>query len=60
MGCIIPWWRLNELCIRESLNKFKCYEDASLNYSGINRHEGEDVDLFSTVVSGEEYSELSI
>ncbi|MDF1877665.1 hypothetical protein JHD47_07510 [Sulfurimonas sp. SAG-AH-194-L11] len=31
------------------------YEDASLEYSGINRHEDDDVGLYDTVLSGEDY-----
>jgi hypothetical protein len=35
--------------------KFKRYEDASLEYIGINRHEGEDIGLFDTVLSRKDY-----
>lgn len=31
------------------------YEDASLEYTGINRHAGEDIGLYQTVMSREEY-----
>ena len=41
-----------------SVYKFKRYEDASLEYVGINKHKGEDVGLFSTTVSNTEYQEM--
>jgi hypothetical protein len=41
--------------MNDAVYKFKRYEDASLNYVGINKHEGEDVGLFSTVLSAAEY-----
>lgn len=34
---------------------FKRYEDASLEYLGVNKHEGEDVGLYDTVMSDEDY-----
>ena len=34
---------------------FKRYEDASLEYIGINKHEGENVGLYDTVLSPEDY-----
>jgi hypothetical protein len=34
--------------------KFKRYEDASLAYTGINRHEGEDIGLYDTVLTGQD------
>lgn len=37
---------------------FKSYEDASLEYMGINKHEGEDVGGFSTTLTSQEYIEL--
>ncbi len=41
--------------MNDAIYKFKRYEDASLEYIGINRHEGEDVGLFDTVLSAEDY-----
>jgi len=35
--------------------KFKRYEDSSLEYVGINRHLGENVGLYDTVLSRKEY-----
>ena len=38
---------------------FKHYEDASLSYTGINRHSNEKVGLYDTVLSREDYDELA-
>jgi len=40
----------NSSLMNDAVYKFKRYEDASLNYTGINKHEGEDIGLFDTVV----------
>ncbi len=36
--------------MNDAVYKFKRYEDASLEYIGINKHEGEDIGLFDTVL----------
>lgn len=43
----------NDALMNDAVYKFKRYEDASLEYSGINKHEG--VGLFDTVLSHEDY-----
>jgi hypothetical protein len=48
----------NYSLMNDAVYKFKRYEDASLEYVGINKHEGEDVGLFSTTVSNKEYQEM--
>lgn len=45
----------NSALMNDAVYKFKRYEDASLEYIGINRHEGEDIGLFDTVLSREDY-----
>lgn len=40
--------------MNDAVYKFKRYEDASLRYTGIDRHEGEDIGLFDTVIKAEE------
>lgn len=46
----------NESLMNDAVYMFKRYEDASLGYTGINRHDGEKrVGLFSTVLSREDY-----
>ncbi|MGI6432239.1 MAG: hypothetical protein ACOXZ3_08660 [Synergistaceae bacterium] len=38
--------------------KFKRYEDSSLSYTGIDKHEGKDVGGWDTVIKREEYDRL--
>ena len=46
----------NESLMNDAVYKFKRYEDSSLSYAGIDRHEGEQkVGGYSTVISVEEY-----
>jgi hypothetical protein len=40
----------NSGLMNDAVYKFKRYEDASLSYTGINKHEGEDVGLYDTVL----------
>jgi hypothetical protein len=44
--------------MNDAVYKFKRYEDASLSYTGINKHEGENVGGFDTVITQEEYNHL--
>lgn len=45
----------NSALMNDAVYKFKRYEDASLEYVGINKHEGKDVGLYDTVLSRSEY-----
>jgi hypothetical protein len=45
----------NSALMNDAVYKFKRYEDASLEYIGINRHAGEDIGLFDTVLSRKDY-----
>jgi hypothetical protein len=45
----------NSALMNDAVYKFKRYEDASLEYTGINKHEGEGVGLYDTVLSKEDY-----
>ena len=49
----------NESLMNDAVYKFKRYEDASLVYTGIDRHAGQDVGLYSTVVTREAYNAMS-
>ncbi len=49
----------NESLMNDAVYKFKRYEDASLTYAGVDRHAGESVGLFSTVISKEDYDRMS-
>jgi len=46
----------NSALMNDAVYRFKRYEDASLVYVGIDKHEGEDVGLYDTVLSTKEYS----
>ena len=41
--------------MNDAIYKFKRYEDASLEYTGINKHEGEDIGLWDTALSRTDY-----
>jgi len=45
----------NSSLMNDAVYKFKRYEDASLVYVGVNKHEGEDIGLFDTVLSPSDY-----
>ena len=45
----------NSSHMNQAVFGFKRYEDASLEYIGINRHEGENVGLYDTVLSPGDY-----
>ncbi len=42
--------------MNDDVYKFKCYEDSSLSYVGINKHEGEDIGLFDTIISSNDFN----
>ena len=44
----------NSSLMNDAVYKFKRYEDASLEYAGLNMHEGEDIGLFDTTISSDE------
>jgi len=46
----------NSALMNDAVFKFKRYEDASLSYTGINKHEGEDIGLYDTVLSRKDVS----
>ncbi|MBU1152497.1 restriction endonuclease, partial [bacterium] len=45
----------NSALMNDAVYKFKRYEDASLVYIGIDKHEGEDIGLYDTVLSSKDY-----
>ncbi len=45
----------NSALMNDAVYKFKRYEDASLEYIGINKHEDENVGLYDTVLSARDY-----
>ena len=49
----------NESLMNDAVYKFKRYEDASLSYTGIDKHAGESVGLYSTVITKEDYDAMA-
>jgi T5orf172 domain/Type III restriction enzyme, res subunit len=45
----------NSALMNDAVYKFKRYEDSSLSYTGINKHEGENIGLYDTVLSPGDY-----
>lgn len=48
----------NSSLMNDAIFKFKRYEDSSLSYTGINKHEGKDVGGWDTVIKREEYQQM--
>lgn len=48
----------NDSLMNDAVYKFKRYEDASLSYNGINRHDGEDRGGWDTVLSDADYNKM--
>jgi hypothetical protein len=47
----------NSALMNDAVYKFRRYEDSSLKYTGIDKHAGEDIGLYDTVISKKEYSQ---
>ena len=45
----------NSALMNDAVYKFKRYEDSSLTYTGINKHEGEGIGLYDTALSSADY-----
>jgi hypothetical protein len=48
----------NSALMNDAVYKFKRYEDASLAYTGINRHEDEDIGLYDTTITKEDAQKI--
>lgn len=48
----------NASLMNDAIFKFKRYEDSSLSYTGIDKHEGKDIGGWDTVIKREEYQRL--
>ena len=48
----------NANLMNDAIFKFKRYEDSSLSYTGIDKHEGKDIGGWDTVIKREEYEKL--
>lgn len=45
----------NSALMNDAVYKFKRYEDSSLEYVGINKHEGQNEGLYDTVITRDKY-----
>ena len=45
----------NSALMNDAVYKFKRYEDASLEYIGINKHQGQNIGLYDTILSRKDY-----
>ncbi len=50
----------NSSLMNDAVYKFKRYEDASLKYTGVNKHEGEGIGLYDTVLSDKDYQASTV
>lgn len=48
----------NASLMNDAIFKFKRYEDSSLSYTGVDKHEGKDIGGWDTVIKREEYEQL--
>lgn len=48
----------NSSLMNDAVYKFKRYEDASLEYIGINRHKDRDIGLYDTILSLDDYNKI--
>ena len=48
----------NASLMNDAIFKFKRYEDSSLSYTGIDKHQGEDIGGWDTVIRREEYAKF--
>lgn len=49
----------NREIMNDAVYKFRRYEDASLSYTGIDKHRGQNVGLYDTVLTRKDYDELA-
>jgi len=48
----------NDALMNDAVYKFKRYEDSSLNYTGIDKHENEDIGGWDTIITKEDYESM--
>ena len=54
-GLLVSLGLFNKSLMNDAVFKFKRYEDDSLVYTGVNKHQGENVGLYDTVLSSKDY-----
>ncbi len=57
-GLLVSLGVFNGALMNDAVYKFKRYEDSSLSYTGIDKHEGEAVGGFDTVLTRDEFERL--
>ena len=64
-GLIVKYFELlcsigvyNASLMNDAIFKFKRYEDSSLSYTGVDKHEGKEIGGWDTVIKREEYEQL--
>ena len=50
----------NSALMNDAIYKFKRYEDASLSYTGVNKHQGEDIGLYDTVLKHDDLEKVFV
>ncbi len=50
----------NSALMNDAVYKFKRYEDSSLAYTGVNKHEGDDVGLYDTVLTRKDFETAAV
>ncbi|MFH1760792.1 MAG: restriction endonuclease, partial [bacterium] len=50
----------NSSLMNDAVYKFKRYEDSSLAYTGVNKHEDDNVGLYDTVLSRKEFETAAV
>lgn len=50
----------NSALMNDAIYKFKGYEYYSLSYTGIYKHEGEDIGLYDTVIKQDDFKRLFV
>ncbi len=50
----------NSALMNDAVYKFNRYEDSSLVYTGINKHEGDDIGLYDTILKVQNYKRMFV
>lgn len=56
-GLLVSLGLFNKSLMNDAVFKFKRYEDDSLVYTGVNKHKGENVGLYDTVISPKDFED---
>ena len=56
-GLLVSLGLFNKSLMNDAVFKFKRYEDDSLVYTGVNKHKGENIGLYDTVISPKDFKD---